>query len=36
MSIEIDTEQYIAYKDGIKLKLPRKEFELLYLLSISP
>jgi len=36
MSIEIDTEKYIVLKDGVRLELPLKEFELLHLLSISP
>lgn len=36
MSIEIDTEKYIVLKDGVRLELPPKEFELLQLLSISP
>ena len=36
MSLEIDTEKYIVLKDGERLELPLKEFELLYLLSVSP
>ena len=36
MSIEIDTEKYIVFKDGERIELPLKEFELFYLLSISP
>ncbi len=36
MRIEIDTEKYIVLKDGERLELPLKEFELLHLLSITP
>jgi two-component system alkaline phosphatase synthesis response regulator PhoP len=36
MSIEIDIEKYIVLKDGERIELPLKEFELLYFLSVSP
>lgn len=32
----IDREQYLVFKDGEEIVLPRKEFELLALLSTSP
>ena len=32
----IDRERYLIYKDGKEIILPRKEFELLALLSASP
>ena len=32
----IDRESYLIYKDGVKIILPRKEFELLSLLYSSP
>jgi len=32
----INKEEYLVYKDGKRLILPRKEFELLYLLSQNP
>ena len=35
-SIEIIPEKHIVKKDGIKIHLPRKEFELLLLLSSKP
>lgn len=35
-SIEIDREKYLVYKDGEKLSLPKKEFELLSLLASKP
>lgn len=34
--IEIDREKYLVYKDGEKLSLPKKEFELLSLLASKP
>jgi two-component system alkaline phosphatase synthesis response regulator PhoP len=35
-NIEIDREQYLIHKDGIALSFPRKEFELLALLTSKP
>jgi two-component system, OmpR family, alkaline phosphatase synthesis response regulator PhoP len=32
----IDREKYITTKDGIDISLPRKEFEMLYLLASKP
>lgn len=32
----IDCERYSVYKDGISFSLPRKEFELLFLLASKP
>ena len=32
----IDSERYSVYKDGISFSLPRKEFELLFLLASKP
>ncbi len=34
--IEINREEYIIIKDGIEISLPRKEFELFYLLASKP
>lgn len=34
--IKIDKEKYVVYKNNDKLKLPRKEFELLLLLTSKP
>lgn len=34
--IEINREEYKIIKDGIEITLPRKEFELLYLLASKP
>jgi len=34
--IIIDREEYVVIKDGVKLSLPRKEFELLSLLASKP
>lgn len=34
--ITIDRERYVIFKDGEEIILPRKEFELLALLSTSP
>jgi len=34
--IEIDREKYLVTKDGIQIQLPKKEFELLVLLSSAP
>jgi two-component system alkaline phosphatase synthesis response regulator PhoP len=34
--IKIDREQYCIEKDGLKIYLPKKEFELLALLSSKP
>lgn len=34
--IEIDRERYLAIKAGKEVNLPRKEFELLYLLASKP
>ena len=34
--IEIDRERYLAIKAGKEINLPRKEFELLYLLASKP
>lgn len=34
--IEIDRETFLVYKDGQKIQLARKEFELLYLLAGKP
>lgn len=35
-SIEINREEYIIIKDGIEISLPRKEFELFYLIASKP
>jgi two-component system, OmpR family, alkaline phosphatase synthesis response regulator PhoP len=35
-NIIIDREQYVVIKDGIKLSLPKKEFELFSLLASKP
>jgi two-component system alkaline phosphatase synthesis response regulator PhoP len=35
-NIQIDQEKYLVYKDGEKLNLPKKEFELLTLLTSKP
>lgn len=35
-NIEIDREQYLVHKDGESLSFPRKEFELLALLTSKP
>jgi two-component system alkaline phosphatase synthesis response regulator PhoP len=34
--IEINREEYNIIKDGIEISLPRKEFELFYLLASKP
>lgn len=34
--IEINREEYIIIKDGIEISLPRKEFELFYLIASKP
>jgi two-component system alkaline phosphatase synthesis response regulator PhoP len=34
--IEINREEYKIIKDGIEIVLPRKEFELFYLLASKP
>nr|WP_314866745.1 response regulator transcription factor [uncultured Flavobacterium sp.] len=34
--IEINREEYIIVKDNIEISLPRKEFELFYLLASKP
>lgn len=34
--IVIDKERYVVYKDGAQLNLPKKEFELLALLTSAP
>jgi len=34
--IEIDRETFLVYKDGRKIQLARKEFELLFLLASKP
>ena len=34
--LKIDSEQYCIEKDGVKIYLPKKEFELLSLLSSKP
>jgi two-component system, OmpR family, alkaline phosphatase synthesis response regulator PhoP len=34
--IEIDQEKFMVYKDGAELNLPKKEFELLSLLTSKP
>lgn len=34
--IEINREEYIIIKDNIEISLPRKEFELFYLLASKP
>lgn len=36
MGLTIDRERYLIFKDGEEIVLPRKEFELLALLSTSP
>jgi two-component system alkaline phosphatase synthesis response regulator PhoP len=35
-NIIIDRETFLAYKNGVKIQLARKEFELLYLLASKP
>ncbi len=35
-NIEIDQEKFMVYKDGVELNLPKKEFELLSLLTSKP
>lgn len=35
-NIIIDRETFLAYKNGVKIPLARKEFELLYLLASKP
>jgi two-component system alkaline phosphatase synthesis response regulator PhoP len=35
-NIEIDQEKFMVYKDGAELNLPKKEFELLSLLTSKP
>jgi two-component system, OmpR family, alkaline phosphatase synthesis response regulator PhoP len=35
-NIEIDTEKFLVYKDGVEMNLPKKEFELLSLLVSKP
>jgi len=35
-NIVIDRDEYVIIKDGVKLSLPRKEFELLSLLTSTP
>ena len=35
-SLQIDKEQYLVYKNGEKILLPKKEFELLSLLANLP
>jgi len=35
-NIIIDRETFMIYKDGVKIPLARKEFELLYLLASKP
>lgn len=34
--IVIDKERYVVYKEGVQLNLPKKEFELLALLTSAP
>ena len=34
--LKIDLEQYQVFKSGIPIEMPRKEFELLYLLASKP
>ncbi|WGK94963.1 MULTISPECIES: response regulator transcription factor [Flavobacterium] len=34
--IEINREEYIIIKDGVEISLPRKEFELFYLIASKP
>ena len=34
--IEIDRDKYLVTKDGVHIQLPKKEFELLVLLSSAP
>ena len=36
MQLVIDREQYMVFKDNLGIVLPRKEFELLRLLSLKP
>jgi two-component system alkaline phosphatase synthesis response regulator PhoP len=36
MHLVIDKEQYMVFKDNQGISLPRKEFELLRLLSLRP
>jgi two-component system alkaline phosphatase synthesis response regulator PhoP len=35
-NLVIDREAYLVYKDGVKVVLAKKEFELLYLLASKP
>ena len=35
-NLEIDRDQYLVYQSGVKIVLPRKEFELLSLLTSKP
>jgi two-component system alkaline phosphatase synthesis response regulator PhoP len=35
-NIEINREEYKIIKDGVEIVLPRKEFELFYLLATKP
>ena len=35
-NLQINREEYKIIKDGISIVLPRKEFELLYLLASKP
>lgn len=35
-NLKIDRESYLVYRDGIAISLPRKEFELLSLLTSKP
>lgn len=35
-SIKIDRDEYVVYKEGIKIILPKKEFELFSLLTSKP
>ena len=34
--LQINKEEYLVYKDGIKIIFPRKEFEIIHLLSKTP
>jgi two-component system alkaline phosphatase synthesis response regulator PhoP len=34
--IVIDKERYVVFKEGVQLNLPKKEFELLALLTSAP
>ena len=36
MSIKINKEEYVVIKDKKEILLPRKEFELLFLLATKP